>query len=77
MAKYEVTRCDLCGALNDVDTLTVQYEHKRLKQWQADVCFKCYEDRFGDLVKVSRKPEKSTSPQRYRFQKTEITDENL
>lgn len=77
MATYQITRCDLCGGDQDVEPVTVVYKFKKSRPWEADICAKCYEDKFAALQAKSRRPELNNVRPQHKMIKTEITEADL
>ena len=69
--------CDACGGNKEVDTLMVVYHYGTDRPWEVDVCQKCYDTRFADLLPKSRPSMRANTRPQYRLVKTEIGPENL
>jgi hypothetical protein len=77
VATFQVIRCDVCGTEDQVAAVTVVAEFKAARPWEVDMCQRCYESRFGDLVAKSRRAGRSMVRPQHRMVKTEITEANL
>jgi hypothetical protein len=62
--------CDVCGTDKAVSRVTVVWDGDR-SPWEADICPDCYQSRFADLIKVSRRAGRSNVRQQHRFEKIE------
>jgi hypothetical protein len=69
--------CDACGSKDSVDTLMVVYHYGTDRPWEVDMCQKCYDTRFADLIAKSRPGMRVNTRPQYRLVKTSISPENL
>lgn len=77
MAEVTSRVCDSCGKGKDVDTLTIVYRFGEQPPWDVDLCQRCYEHRFKDLLPKARKTKRHTTRPQYRLVQTPIGPENL
>lgn len=77
MAEVTTKLCDACESPKDVDTMMVVYHYGKQRPWEVDICQKCYDTRFKDLLPKSRNSMKVNTRPQYRLVKTQIGPENL
>lgn len=69
--------CDLCRTEGGVSEILIAPRLESSRPWGVDLCPRCYEDRFGDLYRVSHPVKRSNLRPQLRLSETKIGPENL
>jgi hypothetical protein len=69
--------CDMCLSEKDVEELVISYKFEAGKPWAVDLCGRCYEARFSDLVHKSRPVKRANLRPQYRIKETVLRPEQL
>lgn len=77
MAVVQQRLCDLCRSVQDVSQITVVWGAARNRPWEADICKKCYNERFAELAARSRRPSTDNVRPQHKVKKTTIGEANL
>lgn len=67
--------CDLCRTDQDVDECMIVYQYQKSRPWAVDLCQRCYEQRFGDLLKKAHPVHRSNIKPQYRIEETTFPNE--
>lgn len=73
----EVALCDVCRSEENVRDLTILNGYGMSEPWTIDLCNRCFQERFSDLLELGRVARVNRLRPQRRASKIEIDESNL
>ncbi len=77
MATVPKKVCDLCRSDRDIEECVVVYRYGKSRPWGVDLCQACYDQRMGDLIKLSHTVKRANIRPQYKMVESVLTPEQL